>query len=989
MHRYRNTICALLLLCSFVPAYAQEYPVSHFSVENGLPSSNIYDVFRDHKGFLWFATDKGVARYNGIRFESFSAFDGLSDNEIFYFKEDPFGRLWLGSFNGQLCYYKDGIFHTGNNTPFLKLPFKDAYIKNIEVDKDSVISLYFFAETKIVTIKRNKLTIYPLKRNFSVDYHSNLIHIHCLSANRFELLFPERTVVIDTNSNVIEEKIHSADQRINFTFSQSGEYLFNDHRVYDRSFKEIFHSDRDLYSQYFVYRMYSDGKNFFACTNNGLLINNDKQILQGNKISSMTQDIDGNYWISTLNNGVYSLSKDFLNNMRQEHVYDGVVKYAKIDSGFLFYATDNNNFYRFKDGKAECLFDFKKNLVNNTRVQYDQCYHIEDDHRYYNIGNSSSIIIDNILSAKPKVKLYNDSTLAYVSKKVFITPEYTYVKSFDDILYWDNAQMAKDNAIHVQRFGTSTGIDSREPRYLNRIFAMAKAPDNTIWFSKIDKVYKIVNSKVLEQPQFKNVTFNWFHFYGDYLIGFTHSNKLVICEYANTDSIVITPIPDQKNVWNQLCRLDSNHIIISTNNAYKVLTLYSAGSKQKIAIHTVENPYLPSQAEYITSDGKDCYFLKNGAVVAVKISSLLHKPDPPRLYFTCMKSMDKSYTIHSGMELAYKQAENININFLTLSMNSKDLVYEYSITDDDLDHEADNWHNIKGEEINLFDPGYGNFIVKVRARSASSDYSKPIAFSFTIAKPFWATFWFLSIVFAAFCIVFWFVMNFLIQREKKKKEKENEANIKYLKSEYKALNALMNPHFIFNTLNNVQGLVNANDKVAANTYLRVFADLVRQNMHNISKEFIPLQKEVDLIYNYLKLEKLRFPDTLNYEIKIDESVELSEIMIPPLLIQPLVENAIKHGLMPKQSPDNYVQIRIYEEDNLLHIEVVDNGIGITQSQRRSDSLHQSFGLENVEKRIAQLRIIHSKEIAFSINDMLDEQGASKGTIASISFRIEE
>lgn len=273
MRRSLQIICVMLwLLYGYTPAFSQDFPLRHFSVENGLPSTNVYDIYRDHQGFLWLATDKGIARYNGIRFETFTAFDGLSDNEIFFFNEDMYGRLWMGSFNGQLCYYKDGIIHTGKNTPFLKLSFKDSYIKTIQIDKDSVITLYFFAETKIVTIKNEKLTIYPLKRNFSMDYKSALLNIRRISENRFELLFPERSVVIDTNSNVIEDRLFKEGQPIKFTYSQSGEYLFTDSCIYDRTLKPLFHNDKNVLSPYFVYRMYSDGKNFFSCTNNGLLL---------------------------------------------------------------------------------------------------------------------------------------------------------------------------------------------------------------------------------------------------------------------------------------------------------------------------------------------------------------------------------------------------------------------------------------------------------------------------------------------------------------------------------------------------------------------------------------------------------------------------------------------------------------------------------------------------------------------------------------------
>ena len=92
--------CCVYLFLYSSPLQAQAYPMLHYSIEDGLPSTNIYSVYRDRKGFLWFATDKGIARYNGIRFETFTTFDGMPDNEVFLFKEDNEGRLWLSTYNG-------------------------------------------------------------------------------------------------------------------------------------------------------------------------------------------------------------------------------------------------------------------------------------------------------------------------------------------------------------------------------------------------------------------------------------------------------------------------------------------------------------------------------------------------------------------------------------------------------------------------------------------------------------------------------------------------------------------------------------------------------------------------------------------------------------------------------------------------------------------------------------------------------------------------
>src|SRR5437016_2824434 len=92
-------LSCFLICCCTALSYCQDFPVQHFTIEDGLPSNNVYYIYKDSKGYLWIATDKGIARYNGIKFETFTTFNGLPDNEVFFFKEDYQGRLWLGTYN--------------------------------------------------------------------------------------------------------------------------------------------------------------------------------------------------------------------------------------------------------------------------------------------------------------------------------------------------------------------------------------------------------------------------------------------------------------------------------------------------------------------------------------------------------------------------------------------------------------------------------------------------------------------------------------------------------------------------------------------------------------------------------------------------------------------------------------------------------------------------------------------------------------------------
>ena len=154
---------------------------------------------------MWVTTDKGVARYNGIKFEVFNTFNGLPDNEIFIAQEDHQGRLWFGTYNGALCYYQNGIFHTAANTPFLKLPFKATNTINVSVEKDSSITITFENRNIFLNIKNDYCKQFRLdklsfsKRGFDLN---TTIRVNKISANRYALINASKTATIDSVGNM-------------------------------------------------------------------------------------------------------------------------------------------------------------------------------------------------------------------------------------------------------------------------------------------------------------------------------------------------------------------------------------------------------------------------------------------------------------------------------------------------------------------------------------------------------------------------------------------------------------------------------------------------------------------------------------------------------------------------------------------------------------------------------------------------------------------
>jgi len=964
------------LFFSGLHVFGQEFPMLHYTIEEGLPSNNIYDIYRDDKGFLWFTSDKGIARYNGIKFEKFTTFNGLPDNEIFFSQEDNYGRLWFGTYNGELCYYKDDTFHSAANTSFLKLPFKNSFVTSVHLERDKSVTICFRENSIFLNVNKNEISLLNLDNKYFINRPFFYLDISKLVKGGYKVFCSDSTIYINDNCEVTSmEKNYYKNLRISPI--QNKRIFYNDDFIFSADMNIIGQFKNHPIGNRLLHRVYFDDRNLFCAYNSGLDINDSLQILGNNNISSVNQDNVGNYWVCTLNDGIYSLNKYFFFTRLLKDVYKSSIVYSCVRNNHLFFTTEDNNLYCLENGMAKCLFDYSKYNNEDTKRAQEPGYFIDSNYKYYIFYNNDNIVIDNVLSEKQKIKRYSNNSLASGIKRVLSAGNNVYIQTRGRIMTIDYGKIGEGDEI-----GSKFSNVVNEMTHAERIFCMAKARDNSIWYSTINNFYKITDGRGALQSQFKKIPLKYFNFYDEYLIGYTHSNQLLI--YGNIEkNLWVDSIQPQNCIWDKFYKLDTSHILISTNNLYRVLTINSKNSEKKMSVAVVENPYIPLQAESICVDSGNCYFFKNGSITSIAIKTLLIKPDPPKLFFGFLKTNKKNYPIHDDLEIPFRESKNISISFSTLSFSGKDVSYQYSVSRNN----QDNWREVKGEEINFVNPAYGNYIIKVRAKTISSDYSQPIIYTLHILRPFWASLWFIALCVCLLVAIIGMAIRYRIIYVLRKRERLHESEIRFMKSEYTALNALMNPHFIFNTLNNVQGLVNRNDKLAANEYLRVFADLIRQNMHNISKELIPLQKEIDLVNNYLLLEKLRFKDLLNYTINVSPEIDLSEIMIPPLLVQPLVENSIKHGILPLESVEGFININVYENNGILHIEVKDNGIGMSASQSNKDSLHESFGLENIKKRIKQLSIIQNKEITFHVHEIKDDEGKPQWTIVSINIPI--
>ena len=212
----------------------------------------------------------------------------------------------------------------------------------------------------------------------------------------------------------------------------------------------------------------------------------------------------------------------------------------------------------------------------------------------------------------------------------------------------------------------------------------------------------------------------------------------------------------------------------------------------------------------------------------------------------------------------------------------------------------------------------------------------------------------------------WIIKSFL---EIKKKNK---------KIALQSLRREMNPHFIFNSLNSVNQFIAQNNELEANKYLSSYSNLMRNMMETSNKDFIPLSNELEQIKKYLDLEHLRFTDKFDYNIHIDESIDTESVLIPNMLIQPNLENAIWHGLRYKEEK-GLLAIYFTEKNNRLKVTIEDNGIGIKKSlelKTKNQKIHDSRGLSNVKERIKLLNDLYKQNITFEISERKNGTGTT-------------
>ena len=315
----------------------------------------------------------------------------------------------------------------------------------------------------------------------------------------------------------------------------------------------------------------------------------------------------------------------------------------------------------------------------------------------------------------------------------------------------------------------------------------------------------------------------------------------------------------------------------------------------------------------------------------------------PIPYFQSILVNDRETDIEKD-HLTLKGQNRINLVFGSKSYSDTPVIYSYMLDGVDKDWITGSATNVVYQSLSR-----GEYIFKVRARKSSSPWSQPLEYRITIR----ATIWQHPIFFIGLSILFAALVALIIIWRKNLQIKRREIDHQLVTLEQKALQSMMNPHFIFNALSSIQSYLLQKKPKEAGQYISQFARLIRQNLWAIDSLMISIEEEIDRLKNYLDLERNRMGGEFDYSIEMDESVKNKGIMIPPMIIQPFVENAILHGI---SAIDNGGVIRmlisLHTQDSLA-IVIEDNGPGIKQAGKypSKSEKHLNIGMTVTRKRL--------------------------------------
>ena len=364
-----------------------------------------------------------------------------------------------------------------------------------------------------------------------------------------------------------------------------------------------------------------------------------------------------------------------------------------------------------------------------------------------------------------------------------------------------------------------------------------------------------------------------------------------------------------------------------------------------------------------------------------------------------------SISLISGEELASLRNSRVPLKSIVLKHDQNSIFIYYGVNDFAERKDIHFAYSIKGYsngwiEINkanidqlnvvpLQDLKRGKYILHVKVKIGDENWRKQMAeLEIIVLPPFWFTWWFWLLVLGTVGPAVYFLYKWRINEVRKfEREKVNHER-ELLELEARSLRAQMNPHFIYNCLNSIKALIQSDEKPMATDYLTTFSKLIRTVFQNSDKRQISLYDEIETCKLYTKLEAMRLNSKLQYSFNIDPNLDLKSVMVPALIIQPFIENAIWHGIVPKETGS--VNVSIKGNDEAIVCTVEDDGIGRKRSKLNkpeSTVLHESKGVHLSQARLNIEKVLNDKSASIETVDLYKDDEAV-GTRVVLTFNLQ-
>lgn len=968
----------LSLLFFFCALYSnaqnRSFSLQHYGPEDGLSNANVFSIKQDKNNILYLATENGIYNFDGYNFSKIKPKKPLKSNYIRNLTFNDKNNLIIINRSEGIYQYNKEI----NDIILLdKLRFKNSVDELISdknyhyslTDQISVSAIekatgkFIDDEIRKSNITNQAYAIYKTTQQNVlvgrsdglyqfVDGHQQKVNLGGSFAV-YSITQDNLGVIYLGSDNAIISVIDNKIVHITQVKTQKANSFFAANSVAQVSKLLV-----DKYNRIWFTNVPDD--NLYIIENNITYDAFDLLGIDKVLINCIFKDSDDHIWIGTFNDGVYFIQNPQLQNISftSDRKILPVSSAAFIENSVVV-GTRNGLFIHDEFGNTQTVIApddlFEERIFGiypeEKNIIYSKINSITNTKRSFLINNStynfSPIASRLIQFTKNKEAYLADGTASLLKIKNYTSGNFTVIDtivSFPD--YRTKINVLYDTPENLL-IGTSDGL--------------------TIYSHQLRKHKKfggeIFNFSINDISHFNSKTY------------LAHDNGITVLE----DKIHIQEIGEQRLTTVKKIKYYQNKIWIATLDG-----LFICDKNFKpLFVYNKSNGLLSNTINDIIFSGEKCCICNDKGITLCKISDLIEQKHSVNKLFLTSVVVDDEAIDFAGNTIALKSGQSdLTINFsspLYVKPNKQQFRYKF---------DESKWFDLENTQVRLSSINGGKHKIDIICSHDGINWSEPVSIDIKKAIPFKETIWFvISIIAGSLSIIF--VSSYLwIKRVRIKATKrvQEERQVNLLK--HQAMNSLMSPHFIFNSLTSIQNYINANDSLKASEYLAKFSRLIRMIIEKASQGDITLHEELTRLNYYLDLEKERFKGKFDFHLEVDPNVNTFDIKIPNMIIQPYAENSIIHGILPKHEHGNlFIRFKKANEKT-LNIVIEDDGIGFNKAKENVKAGHKSLGTKTIENILELNTKLTGKNQKVEIIDKSTISPAQQGTIITITLQID-